>query len=153
MPGIHCIFPSGSAFSLTPWHAPFELSFDDPKYCLKLQASGLRLETADSLADLLPANPSDCIPDVFSPTQWDQATRCLDSYRNAFTHFNWMVAGSSSNAPFSGAQITGEINTLGAALEAWGFSAVAGGVQVLPLDDIAALIEQFGHQAGAAARP
>lgn len=127
-----------------------QLLFDDPKYCLELEASSLKISAASNLVDLLPNNPAGCIPGVATPAQLLQATKCLDAYARAFQNFSALVASSASNAPASAAEPPDGLNVASAALEAWGFSASAGTAQSLPLDSIATLMQQFGHQAGAA---
>ena len=127
-----------------------ELTLDDPKYCLALEASGLRVQAASNLVDLLPNNPAVCVPASATPAQLAQATRCLDGFARAYSHFSAVIAASASNAPLSGAEPLTGLNAVGAALEAWGFSATAGVAQNLPLDAIAQLVAQLGHQSAAA---
>ena len=127
-----------------------QLAFDDPKFCLELEASSLKISAASNLVDLLPNNPAGCIPGVATPAQLLQATKCLDAYARAFQNFSALVASSASNAPASAAEPPDGLNVASAALEAWGFSASAGVVQALPLDQIATLVQQFGHHAGSA---
>ncbi|HVY70941.1 MAG TPA: hypothetical protein VHH73_13495, partial [Verrucomicrobiae bacterium] len=125
------------------------LRLDDPKYSLALEASGLRIQAASNLVDLLPANPGTCLGSSTTQAQLDAATRCLDKFARAYSHFSALVASSASNAPLSLAEPPGELNVVGEALEAWGFSAATGATQALPLDAIAELVSQSGHQAAA----
>ena len=141
--GVELAWPNGQNVRAT-------LRLDDPEYHLTLETSGLRVQAANSLVDLLPANPAGCLSSQTTPAQMAQATECLKSFARAYGHFSALVAASASNAPPSGAEPPGSLNAIGAALEAWGFSATAGVAPALPLDAIAELAAQFGRQAAAA---
>lgn len=127
-----------------------DLRLDDPNYCLALAASGLRIQAASNLVDLLPGNPGACIPANATAAQLAQATSCLNSFARAYANFTALVASSASNAPPSAAEPPSGVNAFSSALEAWGFSALAGPIQALPLDAIVDLANQSGNQAGSA---
>ncbi len=128
-----------------------DMRFDDPFYQLQIAADRLRVNALGSLVDLLPANPTVCIPAQAADAQLAQATRCLDAFARAYQNFAASVAAESSTTGAANDAARSAppepINTAASVLEAWAFSALASTQTALQLDLIRDLVRQAGQSA------
>ena len=140
-------FPGGGP----KFSADFQL--DDPFYDLSVTAKGLELPLLGRLADLLPGPGLACIPGNGAPdiNQLRQAVDCLKKHDLAYLNFSASAVavgvGDGPSADGGLAAPPDPFSTLTSVLDAYSYTALAGGSGNLPQDLLKSLFKQTGDRA------
>ena len=127
-----------------------EVLFDDPLYKIEFFADDVNIPMLDSLADILPSAPSNCIPATTNAGALDIATDCLETHRRAYRIFSEAVAASTPAALATNGvpRSPPDVEALaGSVLNAWAYSALT--PVTAPLGQINDLVKEMGASASA----